>query len=104
MIKSSNNIGFCRLLSIHIEKIAGFLYIVYLKHKADRLEKRLKTPHYIVKWCGKVIIISHAQFRYNRQKGLFPKSFTATELKAIALYCTKKYDKKGNRRTRKTFS
>ena len=72
-----------------LRRIAGFIYILYLKHKANRLAKQTGFRHYIVKWRGRIIIISHTQFKRNRQKGLFPKSFTAVELKQICLYYTK---------------
>ncbi len=60
-----------------------------LKRKADKLSRKTGIQHFIIKWCGSIIIINKQQFRHNRQRGLFPKQFTADNLKKIALYYTK---------------
>lgn len=68
-----------------------------LKKTANRLSKKWKQPYYIVKWKGEIILLSKSEFKYNRQRGLFPKSFNAVALKEISLYCTKSKNNDKNR-------
>jgi hypothetical protein len=60
-----------------------------LKHKANNLYKETGIQHFLVKWQGEIIIINKLQFKQKRQKGLFPITFTAVELKKVSLYYTK---------------
>jgi len=66
-----------------------FVYINLLKRKANKMYAKTGMQQFVVKWRGKIIIISKEQFKLNRQEGLFPLSFTAVNLKKIALYYTK---------------
>jgi hypothetical protein len=67
-----------------------------LKRKANRLarkaQKQGKTDaqYFVVKLAGKVMVLNKEGFKTMRQHGLFKKQFTATDLKKIALYHTKK--------------
>ena len=84
-------------LSEAVEKyIAAFkkfreVYKIYkLKRKAKKLAKKSKVQHFIIMWRGKPEILSKDGFSLMRQKGLFPLSFTAADLKKIAIYHTGK--------------
>lgn len=67
------------------------VYKIYkLKRKANKLAKKSKVQHFIIMWRGKPEILSKDGFTLMRQKGLFPASFTATDLKKIAIYYTGK--------------
>lgn len=52
------------------------------RETADRLNERI----YCVKYNGKVQLISRSEFKSMRAKGIFPKSFTAVELREISLF------------------
>lgn len=72
----------------------------YIKRKAYQLHKKYDCQVFVVKYKGKITIISKYQFKKMRQKKMFPLSFTATELKSMSLYYTpKRYDKKRIQRT-----
>lgn len=64
--------------------------LMIMKRKADRLARKTRDQYFIVNMRGKAQIMSKKQFKYMRQRGAFPLSFTATQLKQIALYYTKK--------------
>lgn len=64
--------------------------IQLMKRKANKLAKKSKVQHFIIMWRGKPEILSKDGFTLMRQKGLFPASFTATDLKKIAIYYTGK--------------
>lgn len=50
--------------------------------EADRLNERI----YCVKHNGKVRLISRSQFKTMRGKGVFPKTFTAVDMRKISLF------------------
>ena len=50
--------------------------------EADRLNERI----YCVKHNGKVRLISRSQFKELRGKGVFPKTFTAIDMRKISLF------------------
>ena len=50
--------------------------------EADRLNERI----YCVKATGKVKFISRSQFKTMRGKGVFPKTFTAIDMRRISLF------------------
>lgn len=50
--------------------------------EADRLNERI----YCVKHNGKVRLISRTQFKAMRGKGVFPKTFTALDMRRISLF------------------
>ncbi|MFT4223300.1 hypothetical protein [Dysgonomonas sp.] len=54
------------------------------------MAKKSKVQHFIIMWHGKPEILSKDGFTLMRQRGVFPLSFTATELKKIAIYHTGK--------------
>lgn len=60
-----------------------------LKRRADKLAKKTGDEYFVVMWHGKPRVLSKPQFKYLRQHGLFPLSFTAAELKKIAVYHVK---------------
>lgn len=64
--------------------------LMMMKRKADRLACKTRDQYFIVNVNGNAQIMSKKQFKYMRQRGAFPLSFTATQLKQIALYYTKK--------------
>jgi hypothetical protein len=82
------------------KKAYRFLVFKYIKRKAFKLHKKYNCQVFVVKFKGKITIISKYQFKQMRQRGKFSKDFTATELKTISLYYTpKQYDKKRISRT-----
>jgi len=67
-----------------------------VKRKAMSLHRKYNCQVFVVKVNGKLTLISRFQFKTMRQNGLFPKNFTASDLKRIALFYTPRiYDKKG---------
>ena len=78
-----------QLLS-YFKKLAALIAFRRLKRKANRLHKKYNTQVFIVKYAGKITVLSKYQFKILRQNGKFPKSFTADSLKKIALYHTPK--------------
>ena len=50
--------------------------------EADRLNERI----YVVKLNNKVRFISRSQFKEMRGKGVFPKTFTALDMRRISLF------------------
>jgi len=78
-----------------LKSIVAFIAIVRIRRKARKLHRKNNCQIFVVKMGGKVRLISKEQFKYLRQRGKFPKNFTAEQLKKIALYHTpKRYDKK----------
>ncbi len=59
-----------------------------LKNKCLKAWQKTGMQFFIVKLNGKITILSKADFTLCRSKGIFPKSFTADNLKEIALYYT----------------
>jgi hypothetical protein len=72
-----------------VKRYLTIFKIWLLKIKANNLYKQTGVQQFIVKWYGKTIIINKAQFKQLRQKGVFPITYTAVELKKISLYHTK---------------
>ena len=68
-----------------IKKIARVLRIACLKYKANRLARKTRRQYFVVAFGGKIQIISKQDFKNMRQNGIFPKDFTAEQLKQIAL-------------------
>ena len=60
-----------------------------LKKQVDRLREETGVQMFVVKWQGKMRVISKRDFKYMRQRGMFPKTFTADNLKRISLYYTR---------------
>jgi len=80
---------------LFFKKAYKLLAFKYIKHKAFKLHKKYNCQVFVVKFNGKITVLSKYQFKQMRQKGKFSKSFTATELKSLSLYYTPKYyDKK----------
>jgi hypothetical protein len=79
-----------RNLSIidYFRHLIMIVFIFYLKHKALRLHRKYNCQVFIIKFRGKILIISKKQFKQMRQHKVFPKAFTAESLKRIALYYT----------------
>lgn len=73
-----------------IRGIVLTLGLMILKRKADRLARKTRDQYFIVNVNGNAQIMSKKQFKYMRQHGQFPITFTAKKLKQIALYYTKK--------------
>ena len=59
-----------------------------LKKKADKLRETEQSQMFVVKLDGKIRIISKRWFKHQRQKGIFPKSFTTDKLKKVSFYYT----------------
>jgi hypothetical protein len=65
--------------------ITALYYRCVYRHamaEADRLNERI----YCVKANGKVKFISRSQFKEMRGKGVFPKTFTAVDMRRISLF------------------
>jgi hypothetical protein len=65
--------------------ITALYYRLVYQHamkEADRLNERI----YCVKANGKVKFISRTQFKEMRGKGVFPKTFTAIDMRRISLF------------------
>lgn len=60
-----------------------------MKRKADKLARQTGVQHFIIKYRGEIVFMTKRELKHFRQKGIFPKTFTATELKKHALYFTK---------------
>ncbi|MCL1821938.1 MAG: hypothetical protein FWG22_03850 [Prolixibacteraceae bacterium] len=60
-----------------------------MKRKADRLREATGSQMFVVKMDGKIRIVSKRWFKDKRQRGMFPKHFTAERLKRIAFYYTR---------------
>jgi hypothetical protein len=78
-----------RLLQKIRKAIAIPVTALYYRHvyrhaiaEADRLNERI----YCVKANGKVKFISRSQFKELRGKGVFPKTFTAIDMRRISLF------------------
>ena len=65
------------------------LKIKRLKKQADKLRETTGSQMFVLKWNGSIQIISKRWFKAQRQKGVFPKSFTADKLKSISFYHTR---------------
>lgn len=66
------------------------IYKIYrLKAKARRLAKKTNVDHYVIMWLDKPEILSRDGFKYMRQRDVFPQSFTAANLKEMAIYHAK---------------
>lgn len=72
-----------------IKKFREVYKIYHLKRKALKLAKKTKVDHYVIMWCGKPEVLSRDGFKYMRQRDVFPQSFTAANLKEIAIYHAK---------------
>jgi methylmalonyl-CoA mutase cobalamin-binding subunit len=72
-----------------IKRAVFILRIFVLKMKARRLAKKTGAQYFIVKLGGNITLLSKPAFKSMRWRGVFAKSFTATELKKVALYYTK---------------
>lgn len=73
-----------------LRKLLQVVKIYRLKRKANKLAKRTGVQHFVIMWCGKPEILSKDGFKRMRQKRVFPLSFTAAELRKIAIHTTKK--------------
>ena len=71
-----------------LKKIYRIIRIALLKRKADRLARKTCVQHFVVVFGRRIRIIGKPAFKKMRQRGLFPKDFTAENLKQIALYHT----------------
>ena len=57
-----------------------------LRNTADALHRSTRKTHFVVRINGHITIISRSQFKQMRQHGVFPKQFTATQLRQQAFY------------------
>lgn len=71
-----------------IEKYTGYR-IIRLKRKADKLRETTGIQFFILKYKGRIRLMSKREFKHLRQHGVFPKSFTADNLKRISFYYTR---------------
>lgn len=60
-----------------------------LYRRAQELANRLGCQVFCVKVNGRVAFLTKNYFKKLRSKGVFPKSFTAVQLKDIALFTVK---------------
>ena len=73
-----------------IKKIIFLFRVWNLKRTANRLAKKTGDQYFIVKLAGNISLLSKSDFTSYRQNGIFPKTYTAADLKKAALYHTKK--------------
>lgn len=71
-----------------IERYIGYRMKRLIK-KADKLREKTGTQFFVVKINGKISLMSKREFKWKRQHGVFPKSFTADNLKKISYYYTR---------------
>ena len=75
---------------LRVSRLQTIFKIWLLKRKANKLARKTGVQHFIIMWKGKPEILSKDGFKLMRQNSVFPMSFTATELKKIAIHDTKK--------------
>lgn len=81
----------------HLKRIIAICKIHRMKRKADKYReeairngvKEKNARHFIVMFNGVPVILSKADFKQARQKGLFKQDITAEQLNKIAIYKTK---------------
>ena len=69
-----------------VKKIADAWKLRRIIKQAERLHKQGKGQQFVVNVGGKATIVSKQQFKDMRQNGLFQLSYTAKELRNIAIY------------------
>lgn len=72
-----------------LKRLIGVWKIFRMKRKARKLAKKTCVDHFIIKWLGQPEILSYDGFTLMRQHNVFPKNFTATQLKQKAIYHAK---------------
>jgi len=70
------------------KKAYTVLVFRYIKWKANELSENYGCQIFVIKCRGRAKMITKEQFKSMRQRGIFPKNFTALELKKICLYYT----------------
>jgi hypothetical protein len=73
-----------------IISLCNFLIVKYAIQKARRLHRKYNCQIFVVKYKGKIRIMSKYQFTQMRQHGHFDRSFTAENLKKLSIYFTPK--------------
>lgn len=71
-----------------MERYTGWR-IKKLKKKADKYREKSGTQCFVVKVNGRLRVLTKREFKWKRQRGIFPKNFTADELKKISYYHTR---------------
>lgn len=61
-------------------------YMRRLRKTADALHRSTRETHFVVRVNGHITIISKSRFKYLRQRGVFPRQFTAGQLRQQAFY------------------
>lgn len=59
-----------------------------LKTQADKLHIKHNDQQFVLMFKGKLTIMSRQYFKYQRQHGQYPLSFTVADLKKISYYYT----------------
>jgi hypothetical protein len=86
--RGTGNRGQANKIVNRLRRFIIIVFIFYLKRKAMRLHRKYNCQMFVVKFRGEILIISKKQFKQMRQHKLFPKTFTAENLKKIALFYT----------------
>ena len=76
-----------------LNKIKDIIFMLKMrqyKKKADKIAVMTNVQQFIIMLNNKISIVDKKWFTDNRQHGVFPKNYTATELKKTAYYFTKK--------------
>jgi len=60
-----------------------------LKNKADKYRDKYGSQMFVLKYEGRIRMISRRWFKHQRQIGKFPKSMTSDDLKKISYYYTR---------------
>lgn len=74
---------------VHTKDLIFVIRIKRMKKKADKLRDLTGSQHFIFLHKGKITCRSKRWFKLMHQHGVFPKNFTADNLKQISYYYTK---------------
>lgn len=80
-------------LAIQIAKIRRFFFIrkvMKLRRKADAIREKTGIQQFVIKYDENIRILGRDQWKWMKQKGIVAQNYTIDNLRAIALYCTKK--------------
>lgn len=71
-----------------INFIISSLRLHWLKKKADIGKSLTKRPHYVIKWNGKLQVVSSKNIRQMKDLGILSKKVTWLKLQEMAVYKT----------------
>jgi hypothetical protein len=71
-----------------IKFIIASIHLYWLKRKADISKSLTKRPQYVIKWEGKLKVVSSKNIRDMRKKRMLAKSLNWLKLQDLAIYKT----------------